>query len=81
VCVCRAVEAGHKQVERRGGGGVGGGGGKEMRGERSRSNRREQRSKRTESGWRDGSVVKRLTALPEVLSSIPSNHMVAHNYL
>jgi hypothetical protein len=31
-------------------------------------------------GWRDGSV-RALTALPEVLSSIPSNHMVAHNHL
>jgi hypothetical protein len=30
-------------------------------------------------GWRDGSVVK--TALPEVLSSNPSNCMVAHNHL
>jgi hypothetical protein len=29
-------------------------------------------------GWRDDSVVK--TALPEVLSSNPSNHMVAHNH-
>ena len=25
--------------------------------------------------------VKTLTALPKVQSSIPSNHMVAHNYL
>jgi hypothetical protein len=25
--------------------------------------------------------VRILTALPEVLSSIPSNHMVAHNHL
>ena len=33
-------------------------------------------------GWRDGSVVKSTnSALPEVLSSIPSNHMVAHNHL
>jgi hypothetical protein len=32
------------------------------------------------SGWRDGSVVKR-TVLPKVLSSKPSNHMVAHNHL
>ena len=32
--------------------------------------------------WRDGLVVKRiLSVLPEVLSSIPSNHMVAHNHL
>jgi hypothetical protein len=28
-----------------------------------------------------GSVVKGTAALPEVLSSIPSNHMVAHNHL
>jgi hypothetical protein len=28
--------------------------------------------------WRDGSA---LTSLPEVLSSIPSNHMVAPNHL
>jgi hypothetical protein len=32
-------------------------------------------------GWRDGSQVRALTALPEILSSIPSNHMVAHNHL
>jgi hypothetical protein len=33
-------------------------------------------------GWRDGSAVKKaLTALPEILSSIPSNHMVVHNHL
>jgi hypothetical protein len=29
-------------------------------------------------GWRDGSA---LTVLPEVLSLIPNNHMVAHNHL
>jgi len=29
-------------------------------------------------GWRDGSAP---AALPELLSSIPSNHMVAHNHL
>jgi hypothetical protein len=29
-------------------------------------------------GWRDG--LRALTTLPEVLSSIPSNHMVAHNH-
>jgi hypothetical protein len=34
------------------------------------------------SGWRDGSVVKSMDCtLPEVLSSSPSNHMVAHNHL
>ena len=33
-------------------------------------------------GWRDGStLVKIQTALPEVPSSNPSNHMVAHNHL
>jgi hypothetical protein len=35
-------------------------------------------------GWRGGEMaqwVRALTALPEVLSSIPSNHMVAHNHL
>jgi hypothetical protein len=26
-------------------------------------------------------VVRALTALPEVLSSVPRNHMVAHNHL
>jgi len=30
------------------------------------------------AGWGDGSA---LTALPEVLSSIPSNHTVPHNHL
>jgi hypothetical protein len=28
-----------------------------------------------------GQRLRALAALPEVLSSIPSNHMVAHNYL
>jgi hypothetical protein len=28
-----------------------------------------------------GKQLRALTALPEVLSSIPSNHMVAHNHL
>jgi hypothetical protein len=37
--------------------------------------------KRQEQGWREGSVVKSSDALPEVLSSIPSNHMMAHNHL
>jgi hypothetical protein len=32
-------------------------------------------------GWRNGSAVKSTAALLEVLSSIPSNHMVAHNQL
>jgi hypothetical protein len=35
-------------------------------------------------GWAAGEMAQRLrapTALPEVLSSIPSNHMVAHNHL
>jgi hypothetical protein len=34
-------------------------------------------------GWRDGSaqLLKALIALPEILSSIPSNQMVAHNHL
>ena len=30
-------------------------------------------------GWRDGSTGKTLTALLKILSSNPSNHMVAHN--
>jgi hypothetical protein len=32
---------------------------------------------REDEDWRDGSVA----ALPEVLSSIPNIHMVAHNHL
>jgi len=35
-------------------------------------------------GFRAGEMAQQLrapTALPEVLSSIPSNHMVAHNHL
>jgi hypothetical protein len=44
---------------------------------------------RTEKmSWRDGSVVKSSSRVPEfgpeeaeVLSSIPSNHMMAHNHL
>jgi hypothetical protein len=32
-------------------------------------------------GWRDGSEVRALSVLPEVLSSIPSKHMVAHTHL
>jgi hypothetical protein len=41
-----------------------------------------------DGGWRDASEVKRTEVkrlrgpdLPEVLSSIPSHHMVAHNHL
>lgn len=32
-------------------------------------------------GWRDGYAVKSTDVLPEALSSIPSNHRVAHNHL
>jgi hypothetical protein len=32
-------------------------------------------------GWRDGSGLRALTALPEVLSSNPSNYMVAHDHV
>jgi hypothetical protein len=38
-------------------------------------------SRRKGVGWKDGSRLRALTALPEVLSSVPSNHMVAHNHL
>jgi len=41
-------------------------------------------SARNTSDLRAGEVarwLRALTALPEVLSSIPSNHMVAHNHL
>ena len=31
--------------------------------------------------WRDGSVVKSIDCSLEELSSIPSNHAVAHNHL
>jgi hypothetical protein len=37
--------------------------------------------KRKTSGWRDGSAVKSTDSSSEVLSSNPSNHMVAHNHL
>ena len=30
-------------------------------------------------GWRDGSAVRIVTALPENLNSVPSTHMSAHN--
>jgi hypothetical protein len=33
------------------------------------------------SGWRDGSGLRALTVLSEVLRSIPISHMVAHNHL
>ena len=36
------------------------------------------------SNYRDGEMaqwLRALTALPDILSSIPSNHMVAHNHL
>jgi hypothetical protein len=39
------------------------------------------RKKIREWSWRDGLAVKSTAALPKVLSSIPSNHMVAHNHL
>jgi hypothetical protein len=38
-----------------------------------------QKTNRELERWLSG--LKALTALPEVLSSIPSNHMVAHNHL
>jgi len=38
--------------------------------------------KTNKKGWREvAQWLKALIALPEVLSSIPSNHMVAHNQL
>jgi hypothetical protein len=39
--------------------------------------------RRKGEGWRDGSAVRStaLTALSEVLSLIPSNHIVIHNHL
>jgi len=36
---------------------------------------------RSKWGWRDGSAVRALSALPQVLSSGPSNYEVAHNHL
>jgi len=41
-------------------------------------------NRQTKTKYRAGEVAQRLralTALPEVMSSIPSNHMVAHNHL
>ena len=35
----------------------------------------------TTLGWRDGSVVKSIDCFSDVLSSIPTNHMVALNHL
>jgi len=32
-------------------------------------------------GWREAQWLRALTVLPEILSSNPSNHMVAHNHL
>jgi hypothetical protein len=32
-------------------------------------------------GWREAQWLKALTALPKVLRSIPSNHMMDHNHL
>jgi hypothetical protein len=42
------------------------------------------KNKQTKNPQRSGEVAQQLralTALPEVLSSIPSNHMVVHNHL
>ena len=44
----------------------------------------ENKTKQQKNRSRAGEMAQRLralTALPEVLSSIPSNHMVAHNHL
>jgi hypothetical protein len=60
----------------RGGGGGGGGGEKERR-------RRKKKKLKINEFWA-GEMAQRLralTALPEVLSSIPSIHMVAHHHL
>jgi hypothetical protein len=35
----------------------------------------------TSRSWKMTQWLRALAALPEVLSSIPSNHMVAHNHL
>jgi hypothetical protein len=39
------------------------------------------KKKKIYRSWRDGSTVRAPTALTEVLSSISSNHRVAHNHL
>jgi hypothetical protein len=44
--------------------------------------KRKEKEKEKMRGWRnDGSELRALAVLLEVLSSIPSNHMVAHNHL
>jgi hypothetical protein len=35
----------------------------------------------TEEEWKIAQWLRTLTALPEILSSIPNNYMVAHNHL
>ena len=41
----------------------------------------EQEKKKENGGWRDGSVVRALAALPKDLGLIPSTHRAAHNCL
>jgi hypothetical protein len=39
------------------------------------------KNQKKKHGWKMAEWLRTLTALPEVMSSIPSNHMVAHNHL
>jgi hypothetical protein len=49
---------------------------------KNKKNKKYQNKNKNKRTWlENGSVVKDDAALPEVLSSIPSNHMVAHDHL
>jgi hypothetical protein len=54
---------------------------REEKREKKRKEKKRQDKKRKEMGWRDGLAVKSTGCSSEVLSSIPSNHMVAHSHL
>jgi hypothetical protein len=48
--------------------------------EKKRKKERKKERKRKERAGEMAKQLRALTALPKVLSSIPSNHMVAHNH-
>lgn len=50
-------------------------------GEKIEQERLRELDKKQGRGWRDGSVAKSITALPEDPGSVPSTYMAARNYL
>jgi hypothetical protein len=45
------------------------------------SKNQKKKEKEKDGGWGNGSALRVLAVLPEVPSSIPNTHLVAHNHL